>query len=186
MSEHIKQVFEESNQIYGARKIKVVLGERGIATSDRMVSELMQEMNLHSIRNDAKKNYLRFTREKKRDALKAQFSVQSPNQVWVSDVTYFKLKGKTQYICTIIDLYARKVIAHKISQRHSAQLITATFRLAYSQRKPQGKLIFHSDRGSQYTSHALMNLLKSCKVEQSFSPTGKPCHNAVMESFHAS
>jgi hypothetical protein len=55
LGEHIKQVFDESNQIYGAKKIKVVLGERGIATSDKMVGELMQEMNLQSIRADAHK-----------------------------------------------------------------------------------------------------------------------------------
>jgi putative transposase len=46
-------------------------------------------------------------------------------------------------------------------------------------------LIFHSDRGVQYTSHAFQNLIKSCDVKQSFSPSGRPHHNAVMESFFA-
>lgn len=49
-----------------------------------------------------------------------------------------------------------------------------------------GGLIFHSDRGSQYTSYTFQSLLKTYGVKQSFSPSGKPCHNAVMESFFAS
>lgn len=158
--------------------------EQTITVAD--VAELMDEMNIHSIRNGAKKDYLRFNTDKKKDVLKMNFSVDAPNQVWVSDVTYFKLSGKFQFICAIIDLYSRKVIAHKISKKHSAQLITATFKLAYDERKPEAGLIFHSDRGTQYTSNSFWVLLKECQVEQSFSPSGRPHHNAVMESFFAS
>lgn len=186
LSEQIKQVYEDSNQIYGAKKIRAVLASRGVAVSDKMVAEFMDEMNIHSIRNGAKKDYLRFNTDKKKDVLKMNFSVDTPNQVWVSDVTYFKLSGKFQFICAIIDLYSRKVIAHKISKKHSAQLITATFKLAYDERKPTSELIFHSDRGTQYTSNSFQALLKECRVDQSFSPSGRPHHNAVMESFFAS
>jgi transposase InsO family protein/transposase-like protein len=183
LSELIRQVYEETDQIYGAKKIRAILSGQGVAVSDKMVAELMQEMNLHSIRNSAKKDYLQFNYEKKKDHLKMQFSVDAPNQVWVSDVTYFNPGSKFQYICAIIDLYARKVVAYKISQKHSSQLITATFKQAYSSRKPESGLIFHSDRGVQYTSHTFQKLLKSCGVRQSFSPSGRPHHNAVMESF---
>lgn len=186
LSEQIRQVYEENNQIYGAKKIKAVLAERGIVTSDKMVSELMQEMNISSISSGAKRNYLKFNAGKKKDKLKMDFSVSTPNQVWVSDVTIFKLSSKAYYICAILDLYSRKVISYKISQKQSAQLITSTFRLAYAERRPQRGLFFHSDRGSQYTSYAFQKLLKRCCVEQSFSPTGSPYHNAVMESFFSS
>lgn len=186
LSEQIRQVYDGSNQIYGAKKIKAVLAGRGIAVSDKMVAELMNEMNISSIRTSAKKNYIRFQTDKKKDSLKMNFTVDAPNQVWVSDVTYFKLDGKFHFICAIIDLYSRKVIAHKISKKHSAQLITATFKLAYEERKPAAKLIFHSDRGTQYTSHTFQKLLIACQTEQSFSPSGRPHHNAVMESFFAS
>lgn len=186
LSERIKQIYEESNQIFGAKKIKAVLANQGEVVSDKMVAELMQEMNLYSIQTEAKKNYIHFNTEKKKDSLKMNFSVNAPNQVWVSDVTCFKVDNKFQYICVIIDLYSRKVIAHKISQKHSTQLITSTFKLAYAERKPEDKLIFHSDRGTQYTSHAFQKLLKTCRIKQSFSPSGRPHHNAVMESFFSS
>ena len=186
LSEQIRQIYEESHQIFGSKKIKAILAERGVATSEKMVAKLMREMNLSSIRIGAKRNYYRFEREEMRDHLKAVFSVNAPNQVWVSDVTYFNYKGKTYYICMILDLYARKAIAYKISRKQSAQLITATFRSAYGNRRPEAGLIFHSDRGRQYTSFAMQKLLKKLQVKQSFSPTGKPTHNAVMESFFSS
>lgn len=85
------------------------------------------------------------------------------------------------YICAIIDLYARKVIACKSSAKQSTQLITSTFRIAYKSRQPKENLIFHSDRGTQYTSYAFQNLLKKYSIKQSFSPSGSPQHNAVME-----
>lgn len=130
--------------------------------------------------------YLQLRSAKKPDRLRTDFSAKAPNQIWVSDVTYFRIDSKMYYICAILDLYSRKVIAHKISQKQSAQLITTTFRLAYVERKPQASLIFHSDRGTQYTSFTVQKLLKTLQVEQFFSPSGKPCHNAVIESFFAS
>ena len=129
---------------------------------------------------------MRFHAQKKTDRLEKQFSASAPNQIWVSDVTYFAYNKKMYYICAILDLYSRKVISYKISQKHSSQLITSTFRVAYEERRPAEGLIFHSDRGTQYTAFAFQKLLKTLHVEQSFSPSGKPCHNAVMESFFSS
>ena len=77
-------------------------------------------------------------------------------------------------------------MAYKISKKHSTQLISATFKLAYSERQPQAELIFRSDRGTQYTSNTFQKLLKSCHVEQFFSLSGRPHHNVIMESFFAS
>ena len=147
LSKQIKGVFEESNQIYGARKIRAVLYTRGIKTTDGMVAELMQSMNLRSIRSETKRQYSRFKKAGKKDALKLDFTAKEPNQVWVSDVTYFRVCNTTWYICAIIDLYSRKVLSYKISKNHSTQLITATFKIAYAERQPDSSLIFHSDRG---------------------------------------
>lgn len=186
LSEKIKQIFEESNQIYGAKKIKAILTGRGEVVSDEMVSRLMKEMNLSSVRPDANKNYIRLNHKKNKDSLQKHFSTTAPNSVWVSDVTLFNIESKAYYICVILDLYSRKVIAHKISRKNSTQLISGTFRLAYADRRPELGLTFHSDRGTQYTSHSFQSLLKKCNINQSFSPSGKPCHNAVMESFFSS
>lgn len=114
----------------------------------------VSEMGLSSVRTTAKQDYLKQTaKEKKKDMVRQQFLVDRPNQIWVSDVTYFKLEQKHFYVCVIIDLFSRKVVSYKISKKNSTQLITSTFRLACETRQPGPGLIFHSDRGSQYTSH---------------------------------
>ena len=114
LSKQIKEIYDESNQIYGARKIRAVLQARGINTTDKMVAELMQSMNLQSIRSETRRQYNRFIKEGKKDVLKLNFTAKAPNQVWVSDVTYFRVCDKTRYICAIIDLYSRKVITYNI------------------------------------------------------------------------
>lgn len=143
----------------------------------------MSDLNIQSIRIGSKKNHFEFTSEKKVDKVKMKFKVDSPNEIWVSDTTYFKFKNIFYYICVIIDLYSRKVIAFAISKKHSTQLITSTFRLAHASRFPQGKLTFHSNRGTQYTSFAFRDLLKYYSVTQSFSPASRPKCNAGAEAF---
>jgi putative transposase len=183
LSKHIKRIYEESNHVYGSRKIKAVLNNRGYKTSERMVLELMQSMNLSSIRGKTKKQYNRYLKEGKKDRLKLNFTVKGPNQVWVSDTTYFKACNTSRYICAIIDLYSRKVISYKISKNNSTQLITSTFKEAYQSRRPSEELVFHSDRGVQYAAFAFRQLLNTLNITQSFSPKGNPYHNSVMESF---
>lgn len=178
----VKKIYDESNQIYGANKIHAILKERAIEASPEYIRGIMNELGLKSIRTNAKKDYLKLNAKKKLDLLKLEFTANSPNEIWVSDTTGFKLQGKWYYICAILDLYSRKVIAYKMSPKHSANLISGTFKTSYSCRSPKD-LTFHSDRGTQYTAQAFMLLLKNLSVTQSFSPSGKPCHNAVMESF---
>ena len=183
LSEKILQIYNESNQIYGAKKIKAVLESQDIHTSVQMVSELMNEMNISSIRSDSKRIYKQLNKSKKKDMLGLDFTAKRPNEIWVSDITYFNFQNTTYYICVIVDLYSRMAIACTISKKQSTQLITSTFKDAYKKRNPGEGLIFHSDRGSQYASYAFQNLLRNYGFKQSFSPSGRPCHNAVMKSF---
>ena len=183
----IRDVFDEYRQVLGAEKIRTILIQRGHQVSAEYISQLMREMGLSSVRSTAKKEYLKLREtERKKNILQQQFTADQPNQRWVSDVTCFKLRDHYFYICVIIDLFSRKVIAHKISKRNSTQLITAAFKMAYEERQPPSGLIFHSDRGAQYTSHRLQQFLHKHNVEQSFSQPGKPHDNAVAESFFAS
>ena len=183
----IRDVFDEYQQVLGAEKIQTILVQRGHQVSKEYVSRLMSEMGLRSVRMTAKKEYLKLREpERKKNLLQQQFTADQPNQRWVSDVTCFKLRDHYFYICVIIELFSRKVIAHKISKRNSTQLITAAFKMAYEERQPPSGLIFHSDRGAQYTSHRLQQLLHKHNVEQSFSQPGKPHDNSVAESFFAS
>lgn len=182
----IQKVFDESRQTFGSEKICAVLHERGYRAGTTLVRELMTEMGLSSVSTTSKRQWKKSNSyERKANILQRQFHVDAPNCIWISDVTCMKLKDRYYYLCAIVDLYSRKVIAHKVSTRNSTQLITATLRMAYDSRMPGENLIFHSDQGSQYTSHAFRQLLKKLKITQSFSNAGTPHDNAVMESFFA-
>ena len=179
----VKQVFDDSGQRYGAEKIRVVLADSGIRASKKRITTIMQELGLYSIRVDAKKQFKRKQQSAKQNLLKREFSADYPNQIWVSDITYFKVKNYWAYLCIILDLYSRKVIAWRVSRHMSTNLATATFKAAFEERGKPQNLTFHSDRGSQYISKTFEELLKKCGVKQSFSATAKPLDNAVSETF---
>ena len=187
MKEHIQAAFDESQQRFGANKIAAVLADRGVRTSPKYVAELMREMGLQSVSIYSKRDYQKSERlAKKQNMLQQQFKVDEPNRVWVSDITCFKVNGKYLYICVILDLFSRKVVAHRVSPKNSTYLVTSTFRQVYRNRNEPQQLIFHSDQGPQYTSNTFRKLLRINKVVQSFSKSSRPHDNAVAESFFAS
>lgn len=181
----IQQVFDENKQIYGAGKIVAVLKERGYNTSEETVRHLMREMGLSSIRQTAKTLYEKELR-KCNNLLKQHFNPSAPNQIWVSDVTYFRFNEKNFFICAVMDLYARTIIAYKISLKNSTQLVKSTFRQAYENRNSPKGLMFHTDRGSNYRSYTFCAYLKALNIKRSFSRAHVPYDNSVMESFFAS
>ena len=181
----IDQIFHDYNEIFGSSKIYAILKDRGYAISESTVAKIMHENGMFSIRACAKTLYKQY-QERKANILQQQFQVSRPNEVWVSDVTYFSVFGRMYYICVVLDLYARKVIAYKISRHNSTQLTKATVKAAYGTRKPTEILLFHSDQGSNYTSSEFRKYLKSLNIIQSFSNPGMPYDNSVMESFFGS
>lgn len=180
----IRAIYDEYHGIYGSKKIFSILQSRNYRTSLKTVKRLMHEMQLKSIRSGVKKEFMKEQRPKK-NLLQNDFTATAPNQRWVGDITQFHFAEHRVYICAIIDLYSRKVIAYKIAPRATTQLVTSTFKMAYNARQPQ-TLIFHSDRGSQYTSYAYQKLLHSLDITQSFSRARAPSDNSVIESFFAS
>lgn len=183
----VQEVFDEYHQILGPEKLRAVLVERGHKVSTKFVASIMRETGLRSIRTNAKADYLRLKNsEFPNNQIQQRFKAQTPNQIWVSDVTCFKVKSNYFYICVILDLFSRKVIAHAISKKNSTQLVTSTFKQAIACRDHVKSLIFHSDRGSQYLSFAFQKLLREHNIKQSVSAPGRPHDNAVAEAFFAS
>ena len=183
----IQSIYEESRGLFGSDKILAILKSRGYHTSKKMVLELMKELGLKSLRTRAKKDHAAWQKfQEPQDLLQRNFRTDAPNRAWVSDITQFVLFGKPHYLCAIMDLFSRKIIAYKTSHTASTQLITATFKKAIENRSPDAQLILHSDRGCQYTSNAFRKLLMDHRIEQSFSRAGNPYDNGAMESFFSS
>lgn len=184
LREEILKIYEENRQIFGAGKITAILKQKGYRTSEETVSFLMHDMGLQSIRHRAKAIYEKEVKAKNK--VNQQFQTTRPNEVWVSDVTYFRTPYNSYYICVILDLYSRKVIAHRIALNNSTQLVKNTFKDAYETRQPKGTLFFHSDHGGNYRSKTFCNYLKYLKVTQSFSRAYTHYDNSVVESFFSS
>ena len=181
----IQQIFDDSGQRFGSEKIRAVLNNNGIRVSNKRILEIMHELDLHSIRINAKSGYRKRQAYQKRNLVKQQFKVDTPNKIWVGDFTFFRFNGLALYVCVILDLFSRKVVGYNISKKSSTYLVTSTFRKAYSERGKPSNLTFHSDRGTQYTSYTFTKLLQDNNVKQSFSASGRPHDNAVAESFFA-
>lgn len=179
----IKEIFDNSNQLFGADKITSIMNEQGYKVCNKTVLELMREMGLYSISTTSKKEYLKWKRGENRNIVHQEFKTSAPNKAWVSDITVFKYKDKYYYICVIIDLFSRKVISHRVSGSGSTQLVTRTFKQAYESRHPENDLVFHSDRGAPYLSYAFQRKLRDFSITQSLSRSGQPHDNAVSESF---
>ena len=184
LRKEIQNIFDANRQVFGYEKICAILHQRGYQVGTTLVRELMHEMSLNSVSSTAKQQWKTLNNyEQKTNLLRRRFYAEAPNRIWVSDVTHLKTKGRRYYLCVILDLFSRKVVAYKITTHNSTQLITSTFKMAYKTRNPEENLIFHSDQGSQYTARAFRQLLKKLKITQSFSNAGTPHDNAVMESF---
>lgn len=182
----IVDIYNEHNQIPGVRKIRALMQEQGYAVSEKIVRELMIDLGISSIRNGAKDIYLQKVKEYNEINLKNICPGDRPDQVWVSDFTYFKYLGKLFSVCIIMDQCSRRVLAYKVGQNSTTQMLTYCFNNAMALRNPTPPLIFHSDQGCQYTSATFKNLLAKNGVLQSLSRRGTPTDNAIIESFNSS
>ena len=107
------------------------------------------------------------------DVLQRRFEVAAPDRVWVSDITYVATTEGWLYPCVVLDLYARRVVGWSMSSRLGVELALHAFVMAFMARKPPRSLLFHSDRGVQYTSHAFAHALERRGIRQGMSRKGK-------------
>jgi transposase InsO family protein len=109
----------------------------------------------------------------------------APNKVWLSDVSYVRTWEGWCYLATVIDLASRRVVGFAIADHMRVSLVSDALKMALGLRQPGPGLIFHSDRGSQYTSKTFRELLAKWGIRQSLSRPRQCWDNAVAESFFA-
>ena len=180
----IQKIDQEFHHIYGANKITAELKNRGFNASKNTILKIMEEEHIRSLRMD--KNYHAFLNSDKKNVLNRKFDMDKPNQAWVSDVTYLQIdesRPKCYFLCVIMDLFSRKILAHSVGESNRKRLINLTLKKAVEVRGVHKDLVFHSDRGSNYTSKSFGDLINEYGFIQSFSKPGTPYDNAVIESF---
>lgn len=118
--------------------------------------------------------------------LEQHFHADAPNQKWVSDITYIETREGWLYLAVVLDLYSRLVVGWSMSERMNKALVIDALKMALWRRKMPRGVIVHSDRGSQYCSHAYQQLFKKHGLVCSMSKKGDCYDNATMESWNHS
>lgn len=181
----IKRIFEESERRLGATKTYNKMKTEGYKVDRKTVCALFKEMNLKS--KHCKKRS--FVQKKERtykylkNILDRNFYPSAPNKFWVGDTTSIWISKNRFYLCVIIDLFARKVVAYRLASQDNAKLSVNTFKDAFENRNCPSNIVFHSDKGNSFVADEFQSLLRSLKVMQSCSRSGNPYDNAVIEAF---
>lgn len=181
----IERIVLGSKRTYGSPRVHAALKGMGIRSSKKTVAEIMKDNNWLA---KTKKKFKSTTDSEHKhpvapNLLNRDFSPAGPNQVWAGDITYVRTGEGWLYLAVVMDLYSRKIVGWKMSNRMSRDLVIGAMRMAIGNRRPPRGLIFHSDRGSQYASQDFKRVLWAAGIVQSMSGKGACWDNAVVESF---
>ncbi len=183
----IQQSFDESNGIYGSPRVHRDLREAGFVCSENRVAKIMRAARLKSIRGYRKPRF-----KSGRPAMAApnrlqqQFTVNKPDETWVTDITYISAYEGWLYVAVVIDLYSRAVVGWSMKSTMATEIVLDALLMAVWRRKPRQPVIIHSDQGSQFGSDDFVRWCKDNKLIPSMSRRGNCYDNAVAESFFSS
>lgn len=183
----IKALFEFHKKRYGVRRIHAELQRGGVRVGYKRVQRLMREMGLVSVHPRPRKRTTipAATPSQLPDLVRRNFVPATPNSLWYGDITYVRTWDGWAYIASVIDGYSRKVIGWAIADHMRTELVIDALQMAIDQRRPPRGVIFHADRGSQYTGGSFVEFCAKHGVRNSVGRTGICFDNAAAESFWA-
>jgi transposase InsO family protein len=185
LTSHI-QLLSLRYKFYGYRRITAVLRRSGMVINAKRVQRLMHEDNLIALR---RKPFAPPTSDSRHDFLIVPNLLRSlvpsgPDQIWVADITYIRLRETFAYLAIILDGFSRKVVGWALAPHLDASLAIEALDQALADRKPRpARLIHHSDRGVQYASTDYRQRLTDHDIAVSMSRPANPYDNAKAESF---
>ena len=186
LTEHIKDIHQESRYTYGSPRIHAELVDQGIKCGHNRVARLMREAEL---RAKQKRKFKVTTTDSAHDypvapnLLDQDFQASHPNEKWVADITYVPTAEGWLYLAAVMDLYSRRIVGWAMGNTLERWLPLAALQMALETRQPPPGLLHHSDRGSQYASEDYQALLTKYQIQGSMSRTANCYDNAPIESF---
>ncbi|HAY3459370.1 TPA: IS3 family transposase, partial [Staphylococcus aureus] len=175
-------IFNSNRKVFGTRRIKNNLNDKGLTVSRRKIGRIMKKHNLVSVYTKAKyKNHPKETNEKRiKNHLNRAFNREQPMETLVSDLTYVKVAGTWHYICLFIDLFNREIVGYSAGKNKDANLVSkATSRINHNLEQIK---LSHTDRGKEFDNHLIDEVLETFKIKRSLSTKGCPYDNAVAEA----
>jgi transposase InsO family protein len=187
LAAEIAREFDASRQTSGCRRIAAALNRKGIACSVGLVADLMRELGLAAVQPRA---YKRTTLPGDAptpapDLLERNFTAEAPGQRLVGDITYLRTEQGWLYLATVIDLATRMVVGWQLADHMRTSLVTDALAMAIDGGHVEADAIFHSDRGTQYTSAEFDAFAWRKGIRRSLGRTGVCWDNAAAESFFA-
>jgi transposase InsO family protein len=188
LQEDILEIYNDSNKVYGAPKIREKLKNNGYENIS--LKRVQRHMNRLGIRSIVVKKYRPHSTKKVYEGgenlLNRDFTTTKANEKWVADITYiYTQKDGWNYLASILDLHTQKIVGYDFSKTMDTSSVLRALDNAITTQKPAKGLIIHSDRGSQYTSKEYRKTVESKGFKLSYSAKGCPYDNACIESFHA-
>jgi len=188
LTKQIVDIHDESKGTYGAPRVHKELGHRQVACGKRRVTRLMR---IAGIEGRCKKRWRKTTvadpeAEAARDLIQRHFGTTDQlDRRYVGDITYIATWEGWAYLATVIDLASRKVVGWALADHMRTELVEDALSMAFANRAPEAGVVFHSDRGCQYTSKDFADLARTNGVVLSVGRKGECWDNAVAESFFA-
>jgi putative transposase len=183
----IRKIFDDSDGTYGYRRVAQQLARQGIAAGAELVRKLMRQLGLVACQP---RPWRPSTTKQGQagpipDLVNRDFSAEVPGAKMVGDITYIPTWQGWAFLATVIDCATRKVIGWAVDGNYRTPLITSAIQMAARNVQLPADAIFHSDRGSNYTSAEFAAVLDGLGIRQSVGRTGSCFDNALAESFNA-
>jgi transposase InsO family protein len=186
----IRAVHEQSKGRYGAPRVHAELRRRGRRHSRKRVARLMRSAGIcgRAPRRWKKTTIADPAAAARADQIRRDFTADASkiNARWCGDITYIGTWEGWLYLATVIDIASRRVVGYALADHLRTELVSAALANAVAARNPAPGVIFHADRGCQYTSTDFAALASDCAVKLSHGRTGQCWDNALSESFFAS
>ena len=185
--EAIREIHAASRETYGAPRVHAMLRRKGINVARKRVARLMRQAQISGlIRRKRGKTTIRVPGiATAPDLVRRDWSPKEPNRLWVADITYCRSWEGWLYLAAVVDCHSRKVVGWSLRNDLRSELVGEAVEMAVRRRRPQGGLVHHSDRGSQYVSLAFGERCKEAGIDLSMTSGGSPLDNSVAESFFA-
>ena len=183
---HIKAIHRRHQGRYGAPRVTAELRDLGFMVNRKRIARLMRE---NGIVGRPRRTYRGTTTDSEHDdpiapnLLERRFTMDAPNEAVVGDITYLRTQGGWVYLAVLIDLFSRKVVGWAITDTMETSHCLTALQRARATRGDLAGAIHHTDRGSQYASHAYREAIQDAGMRQSRSRKGNCWDNAVAESF---
>jgi putative transposase len=179
----IKRFYADSHGIYGSPRIHRDLREAGTRCGEKRVARLMQQAQLRSVRGYKRPRYKAGKPATiAPNRLAQQFTTATPDQVWVTGITYLRPHEGWLYLAVVLDLYSRAVVGWSMKPTLATALALDALMMALWRRQPKQPVIIHSDQGSQFGSDVFTRWCKNNGLIPSMSRRGNCYDNAVAES----